>query len=150
MKLNVKGFEGSKIVKIESNCVVSFPGWDLQRKLDVLSQHELQQQEDKVQDHVLSKGFGPGWCRRFLISFVSFHILTYHVIYHIFTVRKQNSTSAEEVARFQRGWHLEGLLVTKKLSPTFLWMPYGALWWLSVKGWLSTLCCWEAAVHALD
>ena len=66
------------------------------------------------------------------------------------------------------GWCEEGASCHQKLAPTFSWidnclmvtkqdfLKMDALLWLNKKilsvarGWLSTLCCWEAAVHTLD
>ena len=38
----------------------------------------------------------------------------------------------------------------QKLVPTSPWIDSCPIWWLNSEGWLSTLCCWEAAVHILD
>ena len=45
------------------------------------------------------------------------------------------------------GWHQGGHPITKN---SFQHAIDRQLMWLNAKGWLSTICCWEAVIHTLD
>ena len=100
------------------------------------------------------------WNERQLFNFVSTG-----------TVRRPKSTSSWKGSRFEglfgAGWGQDIRSPHQTLVSTFPWMDW---WWLTefslngsvtitkqksqngsvAKGWLSTSCCWEAAVQTLD
>ena len=97
--------------------------------------------------------------------------------FHSIEVRRRNSTATEEAARYSVCSLIQAGFVRKDIQPpkTRSNIPMdrqtAAWWWLNgifskmevsiwltgrsqngsvAKGWLATLCCWEAAVHTID
>ena len=48
------------------------------------------------------------------------------------------------------GWHQQGHVVKKVSSPEGTSIQYSHRYAATSEGWLSTLCCWEAAVRTHD